>query len=223
MQYFELCLLSVKGDQGPAWIIEPVERESVLSITHLVLTFRTPQGIVARSAVTNVNCQAEKSLTVSAGTKNSSLDFTSDGRVRIVKSDSSVKETATSSDYCLNNGVLLTRSSSTAICQCPQGYSGERCEVSACYNYCLHDGTCKINHSGLPTCVCLHGTNGLRCERRICSNYCMNGGICQVDTTGQPSCKCRGNFSGIRCEVLKTEQFGEVLVPIGGQDTSLCM
>jgi hypothetical protein len=202
---------------------------SVLSIKHLVLTFRTPQAIVAWSNGTNVNCQAERSLTDSVETVNLSGDIISDGPVRTVKSDSSVKETVASLNYCLNSGVLLTERSSTVMCRCPQGYSGEHCEVSACHNYCLNDGTCKINNSGLPMCICLYGTNGLRCEQHVCNNYCLNG-ICQVDSRGQPSCKCKDHFNGIHCEILNTEhlcqlycqQFGKVLLPVDGGDTSLC-
>jgi hypothetical protein len=203
---------------------------SVLSIKHLVLTFRTPQGIVAWSDGKKVICQTEK-LTVSAETVNASADVMGNGSLRTVQSDSSVKETAPSLNYCLNSGVLLTEGSSTAICRCPQGYSGERCEVSACHNYCLNDGTCKINHSGLPMCVCLHGTNGSRCEQHVCNSYCLNGGMCTVDSRGQPSCKCKGYFNGIRCEILNTEQlcqsycqqFGQEFVPVDGADTSMCM
>jgi hypothetical protein len=202
-----------------------------LSIEHLVLTFRTPQGIVAWSDGTKVNCQTEGPLTVSVEAANSSADFIGDGPVRSVQSDSSVKETARSLNYCLNSGALLTEGSSTAICQCPQGYSGERCEVSACHNYCLNNGTCKINHGGLPMCICLQGTNGLRCEEQVCNSYCLNGGMCKVDSRGQPSCKCKGRFNGIRCEMLNTEQLcqsycqqsGQVFVPVGGEDTSICM
>jgi len=203
----------------------------VLPIKHLVLTFRTPQGIVAWSNGTKVSCQAGKSLTVSAETANSSADFVGDGSVTPVQSDSSVKETAASLNYCLNSGVLLTIGSSRAICRCPQGYNGERCEVSACHNYCLNDGTCKVNHSGLPVCICIHGTNGPRCEQHVCNNYCLNGGTCTVDSRGQPSCKCKGYFNGIRCEILNTEQlcqsycqrFDQAFVPVDGADTSICM
>jgi len=211
--------------------IIPYFQLSILSIKHLVLTFRTPQGIVARSDGTKVSCQAESSSTVSVETANSSADFVGDGSIKIVQSDSSVKETTASLNYCLNSGVLLAEGSSTATCRCPQGYSGERCEMSACHNYCLNDGTCKVNHSGLPVCICLHGTNGLRCEQHVCNSYCLNSGMCIVDSKGQPSCKCKSYFNGIRCEILNTEQLcqsycqqpGQVFIPGDGADTSLCM
>lgn len=191
---------------------------SVLSIKHLVLTFRTPQGIVAWSNGTNVNCQAERSSTVSEETANSSIDFTTDGPVTTVKS-STVKETAP------------TEGSSRAICQCPQEYSGEHCEVFACHNYCLNDGKCEIDLSCLPVCSCLHGTNGPRCEQHVCNSYCLNGGICKVDSRGQPSCECKGYSIGICCEILNTEKFcqlycqrfDKMFVPVDGGDTSMCM
>lgn len=144
--------------------------------------------------------------------------------------ESSVTETSMSLDYCLHFGVLYTEKGSSRKCQCPQGYGGDRCEVSACQNYCLNDGKCKINYSGLPVCICVHGTNGSRCEQRVCDGFCLNGAACEVNSVGQPTCKCR-DFSGNRCEIPNSEhscqlycqQFGQLYVPIDGQDTPMCM
>lgn len=191
---------------------------------------RTPQGIVAWSDGRIVDCQAETIVTVPAEIPNSSEGFMSDGPVGIGASESPVNETPASSDYCLNFGVLLPERRH-AICHCPRGYGGERCEVSLCHNYCLNDGICKIDHNGLPVCICVHGTNGSRCEQHVCNSYCFNSGICEVDNRGQPTCKCRGNFSGIRCEVPDAgymcqshcQQRGQLYVPIDGGDTPMCM
>lgn len=189
-----------------------------------------PQGIVAWSDDRGIDCQAERAVTAPAEILNSSEGFMSDGPVGIV-SESSVKETAASSDYCLNFGVLLAERRSRGICQCPQGYGGERCEVSLCHNYCLNDGMCKVGHNGVPVCVCVHGTNGSRCEQHVCNSYCLNSGICEVDSRGHPTCKCRDNFSGVRCEISGAghmcrsycQQFGQLYVPIDGGNTPMCM
>ncbi|XP_021928534.1 protein cueball isoform X2 [Zootermopsis nevadensis] len=192
---------------------------------------RTPQGIVAWSDGRIVDCEVERTVTVPAEFPNTSEGFMSDGPIGIGASESSVKETAASSDYCLNSGLLLAEERRNAICQCPQGYSGERCEVSLCHNYCLNNGICEIDNNSLPVCICVHGTNGSRCEQHVCNSYCLNSGACEVDNRGQPSCRCRGNFSGVHCEVMdaghmcrsQCQQFGQLYVPIDGGNTPMCM
>lgn len=170
-------------------------------------------------------------MTVSADIQKSGEGFMSDGPIEIVMSESPVKKTAASSEYCLNSGLLLTDKRSSAFCHCPHGYGGERCEVSVCHNYCLNEGKCKIDDNGLPVCVCLRGTKGSRCEQHVCNSYCLNGAMCEVDSKGQPICICKVNFSGTRCEISYTEhmcqtncqQFGQVYVPVDGGDTPMCM
>ncbi|XP_023711622.1 protein cueball isoform X3 [Cryptotermes secundus] len=192
---------------------------------------RALHGIIAWSDGRRVDCQSERTSTIAADIRNSSESFNSNEPIRFVIPESSVTETSVSSDYCLHSGMLSTEKGSSIKCQCPQGYGGDRCEVSACDNYCLNDGKCKINYSGLPVCVCVRGTNGSRCEQHVCDNYCLNGAACEVNSVGQPACKCKGHFSGIRCEIPHSEhscrsycqQFGQFYFPIDGQDTPVCM
>ncbi|KAJ8713639.1 hypothetical protein PYW07_014009 [Mythimna separata] len=35
-------------------------------------------------------------------------------------------------------------------CSCIAGYSGERCEISACHGFCLNDGDCSLNEEDEP-------------------------------------------------------------------------
>lgn len=56
--------------------------------------------------------------------------------------------------YCLNGGKYtwkLDNKLNPKLCQCSRGYTGERCEISLCYNYCLN-GTCILDNEGFPKC-----------------------------------------------------------------------
>lgn len=41
--------------------------------------------------------------------------------------------------------------SGKSVCECAQGYTGERCEVSVCHNYCFR-GDCSVSAEGQPKC-----------------------------------------------------------------------
>jgi hypothetical protein len=195
------------------------------------LPSRVPHGIVSWSDGKQAYCQSKKTLPVAAEVGNTTKSSKSSESAAYVMPESSVTETPTSTDYCLHSGVLFKQNGSIRKCQCPQGYGGDRCDVSACHNYCLNEGKCQIDYSGLPACICVLGTNGSRCERRVCDGYCLNGATCHVDRVGQPTCKCKGNFSGVHCEVTSSEhpcqsycrQLGQLYVPIDGGDTPMCM
>jgi hypothetical protein len=195
------------------------------------LLSRELHGIVSWSDGKQVYCQSERTLPAAAEVRNSSESSKSNEPVRYVLPESSVTETTTGADYCLHSGVLYEENETSRKCQCPQGYGGDRCEVSACHNYCLNDGRCQINYNGLPACICVHGTSGSRCELRVCDSYCLNGAICAVDGVGQPTCECKGHFSGARCEISNSEhscrpycqQLGQLYVPLDGGDTPMCM
>jgi hypothetical protein len=195
------------------------------------LLSRELHGIVSWMDGKQVYCQSERTLPIAAEIANSNKSSKSSEPVRSVVPESSVTEAPASADYCLHSGVLYKENGSGRKCQCPQGYGGDRCEVSTCHNYCLNDGKCQIDYSGSPVCICVQGTNGSRCEQRVCDSYCLNSAACQVNSAGQPVCKCKGNFSGVRCEVPNSEhpcrsycqQFGQLYVPIDGGDTPMCM
>ncbi|KAJ8669129.1 hypothetical protein QAD02_000388 [Eretmocerus hayati] len=96
---------------------------------------------------------------------------------------------------CLNGGVLVDKAK--RFCRCKPGFTGARCEVSACHNYCLR-GECSVNVSGAPVCKCGESFTGQRCEQDLCNGYCLNGGLCSV-LDGNPTCDCKYS-SGARCE-----------------------
>ena len=135
------------------------------------------------------------------------------------------------SPYCLNRGLLVPGKISSKVCQCSSGYSGKQCEIDACHNYCLNNGQCEVDRKHQLSCVCPRGTSGSRCELDVCSNYCLNDALCSVDANGQPVCECKEHYSGDRCEKLSDserlcklycEQYGQMIVPVNGGDTSTC-
>ncbi|XP_069701368.1 protein cueball isoform X2 [Periplaneta americana] len=192
---------------------------------------RTPQGIVAWSNG-KPECPIEKTVTgIFPKIPNSEENYMSDGP-GVTAETEQLKETPGSAGYCLNAGVLLANKKNSLNCHCPQGYAGERCEVSLCHNYCLNGGKCEMDANDAPVCVCLHGTKGPRCEQKVCNDdFCLNGAKCVVNDSGQPTCKCNGPFSGVRCEILVSEhncysycqQFRQLYVPVDGEATRMCI
>ncbi|EEB14122.1 nidogen, putative [Pediculus humanus corporis] len=97
--------------------------------------------------------------------------------------------------YCLNGG-----DPNGSRCRCRKGFTGNRCEISECYNYCLNGGQCYLDRAGFPECRCQSGYLGNRCERDVCSGFCLNGGRCTVNES-VPLCVCGSGYSGQRCEI----------------------
>ena len=50
-----------------------------------------------------------------------------------------------------------------ARCDCEDGWTGERCEVSLCHNFCLHQANCLVIEDQ-PECLCQPGHHGDRCQ-----------------------------------------------------------
>jgi len=92
------------------------------------------------------------------------------------------------------------------ICDCPQGYFGQRCELSICDDACENDGECSIvnNENGPATykCTCPDYATGTNCEQTPCDEYdvCQNGGLCELDEVGRPYCDCPDLWVGEFCE-----------------------
>ena len=92
------------------------------------------------------------------------------------------------------------------ICDCPQGYFGQRCELSICDDACQNDGLCEIvtNDNGPATykCSCPEYATGAQCEKSPCNGFdvCKNGGICELDEVGRPFCTCPDLWVGEFCE-----------------------
>ena len=89
---------------------------------------------------------------------------------------------------------------------CPDGHSGEFCEVPPDYcslESCTNGGTCTEEAAGF-TCVCTPSYTGQRCEiDNSCDvNECLNGGVCSDSENSGYECMCAGDFDGPNCELV---------------------
>jgi hypothetical protein len=130
---------------------------------------------------------------------------------------------------CLNGGNCVTGgSSSFHYCQCPEYYSGSRCE-RYCPLHCKNSGQCQRITSAVTPSAYMHDTDtnhyfcnckgffvGDMCETSyvVCSNgaKCYNQGTCVPHKTQsatwwflaafQTTCACPVGYSGHFCEIL---------------------
>ena len=84
-----------------------------------------------------------------------------------VTTETAVTSQATEGDprcesLCLE-GECLARLGQAPECQCEEGWTGARCQVSLCQNFCLHEGVCLVIEDQ-PECVCQPGHHGDRCQ-----------------------------------------------------------
>lgn len=110
------------------------------------------------------------------------------------------------SSPCLNGGSCINELG-RALCDCPAGFGGKRCEVrmqSGCLpNPCQHGGVCAIaGDDGASTCICAEGYTGPWCEVDIddcAASPCVHG-VC-TDLVGAFTCTCDDWYSGALCDV----------------------
>lgn len=101
---------------------------------------------------------------------------------------------------CKNNGTCVLDIHSKPNCFCPEGFAGERCEISLCgQKNCKNGGFCQIEN-GVPVCRCPSNTVGENCETALCPNDCLNGGACEL-MNDIPTCHCLDGFIGPNCNV----------------------
>ncbi len=103
---------------------------------------------------------------------------------------------------CLNGGICVAREGNR-ICECPDGFSGERCEINndeCSPNPCLNGGDC-FDFVDAFTCECQSGFTGPVCEINTddCDlDPCLHGGTC-VDGVDEFSCQCTEFWTGPTC------------------------
>lgn len=111
---------------------------------------------------------------------------------------------------CSNQGVCKLTDTNKLICECKNGYMGNKCQssASACsYEPCVNNATCVDTNSSSTitsyTCKCVsdlyYGTN---CEYKInpCQNEtCSSNGNCKSEND-KPVCDCFPLYLGDHCE-----------------------
>uniref|UniRef100_A0A8D0G6A8 Notch receptor 3 n=1 Tax=Sphenodon punctatus TaxID=8508 RepID=A0A8D0G6A8_SPHPU len=109
---------------------------------------------------------------------------------------------------CLNNGTCVDRVGGYR-CNCPPGYTGERCEgdINECLSEPCHPHNtldCVQETSGFQ-CLCKPGYTGRHCQSIVnaCELHpCQNGGQCKL-AVNMPlgyTCHCPSSYSGLNCE-----------------------
>lgn len=105
---------------------------------------------------------------------------------------------------CLNAGACEA-SGDAATCVCPDGFSGDLCEIedaAPCEPDPCVNGTCIVDR-GEGSCECDSGWEGDTCEDDIddCMNTpCLNGGTCSDEGVDTFACDCMDGFEGTVCE-----------------------
>uniref|UniRef100_A0A8C9ELG0 Delta-like protein n=1 Tax=Pavo cristatus TaxID=9049 RepID=A0A8C9ELG0_PAVCR len=117
---------------------------------------------------------------------------------------------------CLNGGTCSNTGPDKYQCSCPEGYSGQNCEIAehACLSDpCHNGGSCLETSTGFE-CVCAPGWAGPTCTDNIddCSpNPCGHGGTCQ-DLVDGFKCICPPQWTGKTCQLDANECEGKPCV-----------
>uniref|UniRef100_A0A8C5B177 Delta-like protein n=1 Tax=Gadus morhua TaxID=8049 RepID=A0A8C5B177_GADMO len=106
---------------------------------------------------------------------------------------------------CINGGTCMNTEPDQYQCLCPQGYSGQTCQIAehACVSDpCANGGTCHEVPSGF-NCHCPPGWEGPTCANNLdecASNPCAQGGTC-VDLDNSFECVCPPQWKGKTCQI----------------------
>ncbi|ESO93277.1 hypothetical protein LOTGIDRAFT_232718 [Lottia gigantea] len=63
---------------------------------------------------------------------------------------------------CFNNGYAVM-DNGQQVCECPEDFSGDNCEIAVCESECMNGGNCEAV-AGTTMCICAEGFIGLQCE-----------------------------------------------------------
>lgn len=99
--------------------------------------------------------------------------------------------------YCENGGRC-----NDGKCDCPEGFTGDHCELEACdLVNCMNGGVCNNG-----TCECPEGFSGTNCEVELCPNTpCENGSISYDN--GVCGCECLAGYEGADCSTVARDKF----------------
>jgi hypothetical protein len=110
-------------------------------------------------------------------------------------------------ERCLDSSRDIGVALGASVCECKDGFAGERCELvrDACITPmdmpCRNGGTC-VAHGGYYTCECVPAYDGYNCEAETdeCrSSPCGAFGTC-ADAVLSFSCTCDAGWGGDRCD-----------------------
>lgn len=115
---------------------------------------------------------------------------------------------------CENGGTCIDNGQSIE-CQCPDGYTGPRCEEMECP--CLNGGSCEIVE-GEMSCFCPDEFLGPLCQypNPCIPNPCLNGGTCAHERGVYDSftCTCHSGWTGATCDTcIDVGDFNECIQP----------
>ncbi|XP_050393463.1 uncharacterized protein LOC126811680 isoform X1 [Patella vulgata] len=66
---------------------------------------------------------------------------------------------------CRSGGYVVIEAGAS-VCECPQGFEGENCEIPICESECMNGGICGVIEQ-TPGCICVTGFTGINCEEAI--------------------------------------------------------
>ncbi|MEZ4688433.1 MAG: calcium-binding EGF-like domain-containing protein [Bacteroidia bacterium] len=101
---------------------------------------------------------------------------------------------------CENGGICVD-----GRCDCPTGFTGQRCEVKIdpCTQLqCVNADTCLVDNQGVARCMCKQGYEGIRCDSIWTSKYLGAFNVAE---------DC-GSTSTFQVNIVTGPRFGEITI-----------